>query len=84
MIPQRFARSNVVMLALKGMTNCVDVHACQATWNGRPVVITCWRPTAEELVRINLGEPIWLSVVGQTMPPVLVTAEDPFVEGDKT
>ena len=56
------------------MDNCADIHA----FKGQGQVITCWWPTPEELVRINLGEPIWLGVIGETMPPVFVMADSPF------
>lgn len=78
MIPQRFAEANVVMKRPAGMTEeeCFDVVA----YRGAGRVITCWRPTPEELVKLNLGEPVWLSLAGETMQPALVTVEYPFVE----
>jgi len=76
MNPQRFAESNIVMKAPAGMENCCDVHAFKDSQH----VITAWRPTPEELVKINLGEPIWIGILGDSMPPVFVTADRPFVE----
>ena len=79
MNPTRFAQCNIVMTAPKGMKDCVNVHACKCKYpNGSPVVITAWTPTPEELVKINLGHPIYLHIVGQSMPPVAVMVEDPF------
>ncbi len=78
MIPTRFAQCNTVMLAPPGMPNCVDVHACRTIADGNPVVLTAWKPSPEELVKINLGEPIYLLLWGDTMPPAAVTADDPF------
>lgn len=78
MNPQRFARANIVMAAPKGMANCADVHACRTTCGEHPVTVTVWRPDPEELVKINLGEPIYLLVWMDGMPPVAVTAHDPF------
>lgn len=77
MIPQRFPESNTVMRRPAGMTEeqCADIHAYT---NGQQV-ITCWRPTPEELVKLNLGEPVWLSLMGPTMQPAHVTAHHPFV-----
>lgn len=74
MNPQRFEQANIVMLAPKGMDNCSDVHAFHTGQH----VITAWRPTPEELVKINLGEPVWIWVFGKTMPPVAITCDDPF------
>lgn len=84
MIPQRFARANIVMQAPKDMENCCDIHACKAVdQTGAPITLTCWRPTPQELVLINLGNPIWLSVWGNAFPPVCVSAEDPFEVEEK-
>lgn len=79
MIPQRFAEANQVLHRPANLTEeqCQSVHAhvSQATRQ----VVTCWKPTAEELVKINLGEPIWLILWGG-MPPACLTVERPFVE----
>lgn len=75
MTPQRFAEANTVMAAPKGMPDCVDVHAFA---DGQRVV-TAWRPSPEELVKINLGEPVYLMLWGGGMQPALVTADNPFV-----
>lgn len=66
------------MAAPKGMDNCVDIHACKTDCNGAPVIVTAWKPTPEELVKINLGEPVFLMLWGQTMQPALVTADNPW------
>lgn len=77
MIPQRFAEANTVMRAPKGMEDeCSDIHA----YRDGTYVLTAWRPPPEELVKINLGEPVYLTVVGKTMPPVAVSANRPFVD----
>ena len=79
MNPQRFAQCNTVMKAPSGMENCYDLHAARVVYpDGAPAVITAWRPTMEELVRINLGEPIWLSMIGETMQPVSIGLDSPF------
>lgn len=74
MNPQRFAHANCVMKAPKGMPECADVHSFRDGLQ----VITAWRPTPEELVQINLGNPIWLYCVGKSMPPVALVMDDPF------
>ena len=79
MNPQRFAQCNIVMKAPEGMENCHDLHAAKIQYaDGLPAVITAWRPTPEELVRINLGEPIWLSLIGETMQPAHIGLDSPF------
>jgi hypothetical protein len=76
MNPQRFAQCNTVMTAPDGMANCVDVHAFT---DGRSVCITAWKPTPEELVKLNLGQPVYLWVYASgLMVPAAVTVDDPF------
>jgi hypothetical protein len=81
MNPMRFERSNTVMRRPESMTEeqCFDVHAfIGQDIDGMPVVITKWQPTAEERTRLALGEPVWLHIIGHTMPPVAITMDDPF------
>lgn len=81
MIPQRFAQSNIVMAAPKGMPECSDIHAYNGKDGaGNKICITAYRPTTDELVKINLGEPIWLWIWGGGMPPVALEAHNPFEE----
>lgn len=41
--------------------------------------VSCWEITEEELEKIKAGERrVWLWVLGQSHPPVLVTSADPF------
>lgn len=75
MNPVRFAEVNTVRTAPPGMDNCRDVHCYADT----TYCITAWRPTREELVRLNLGEPVYLGVLmGGKMPPVFLTVDSPF------
>ena len=43
-----------------------------------PVVTTCWKPTAKELDEIRRTGRLYLSCVGQSMPPVLLAANPPW------
>jgi hypothetical protein len=43
--------------------------------DGRPAVVSFWKPTAEELAMLNAGGTVALWVLGQTMPPVSVEVE---------
>jgi len=77
--PVRFEQANTVMRAPAGMENCCDVHAAVVQWSdGSHSVLTAWRPTPEELVRLNLGEPVFLMVSGQGMPPVALAVGNPL------
>lgn len=59
--------------------DCSDVHAFTgADESKQPVVITAWRPTPAELVKINLGEPIYLTIYGMGMPPVALSTDNPW------
>ena len=46
--------------------------------DGRPVVVSCWKPTAEEVAEIARTGRVWLVVLGQTMPPAFVGGVSPF------
>jgi hypothetical protein len=74
MTPILFPEANIVMKAPTNMPNCVDVHAFRDGMQ----VITAWRPSPEELVKINMGEPVFLRLIGPTMQPAEVTADCPF------
>lgn len=40
-------------------------------------VISCWKMTREELQTIQKTGRVWLVVLGQTMPPVMILGEKP-------
>lgn len=54
---------------------CNAIAVTDAEVNGVPVVMTFWRPTAEELALLNAGGLVSLSIVGRTMPPVALLVE---------
>lgn len=45
--------------------------------NDIPAVVSFWKPTREELEAINRGEPIYLSIIGNTHAPVLLGVGSP-------
>ena len=47
---------------------------------GVPVVISCFKVTAEELVEIQRTGRVWLTVQGDTMAPVILEGKSPFNE----
>jgi hypothetical protein len=79
MIAQRFPQSNITFEKPEGWTDeqchAVAGFAGEDT-KGRKVVITAWKPSAEELVKLNLGEPLWLIISGKRMVPVILTTND--------
>lgn len=46
----------------------------------RPVTISCWKVTAEEMAEIQRTGRVWLLVLGHGIPPVAVTGTKPFEE----
>lgn len=42
-----------------------------------PCMVTAWEPTPEELVRLNQGANVYLTVLGTMHPPVLVEVGEP-------
>lgn len=55
---------------LKGDGDTVADSRVIRTEDGR--FISAWMPTPDELVRLNAGEPVYLSVWGNGHPPVYV------------
>lgn len=47
------------------------------TESGLPIVLSCWKLTQEELNEINVTRRIWLTVMGEQMPPVMVAGHKP-------
>jgi hypothetical protein len=59
------------------MDCCCDVHA----YADENYCITAWRPTMQELIRLNLGEPLYLGIaMSGNMPPVFLTVDNPFTK----
>jgi hypothetical protein len=81
MIATAFDEDNCVLGPPPGMTEdqvySLSVHR-GATPDGLPVVVSCWKPTAEELAEIQRTGRVWLVIYGQTMPPVSVEGISPF------
>lgn len=76
-----FDEENMVLNPPYGMTT----EECEplSVWvgllsNGCPAVISCWKPTKEEMEEIKRTGRIWVSVMGQTMPPIAPSGFNPF------
>jgi hypothetical protein len=46
--------------------------------DGIQVVISCWKPTKEELDEIVRTGRVWIVVWGRTMPPICPVGTNPF------
>jgi hypothetical protein len=80
MTPQDFEQSNDRLEALvpvpgEGMQ---PLPAYRGVTDGTPLMISCWRPTAEELAEIHRTGHVWLLVFGQDHPVVHLAGESPF------
>ncbi len=83
MVPASFDESNQVLSRPGNMTDdeCTALSVLQARdTSGRPVVISCWKVTREELEEIRRTGRVWLIVPGDIMPPVALSGTRPFVE----
>jgi hypothetical protein len=63
------------------MEECADLKVFKGTDSlETPVIISCWKPSPEERVKLCAGEPVWLTITGEGMPPVSLSANSPFQE----
>ena len=67
-------------------TNDADVESIEATVtqdeHGRPIIMTVWEPSAEELAAIARGERIWMFIMSNRLPPACIIVGDkpPYVD----
>ena len=81
MIPTGFEGENAVLDRPDSMTvdQCEPLSVMRAkTEDGLPVVISCWKATAEELAEINRTGRVWLVVFGPSMQPARLCGAKPF------
>ena len=69
--------TNMILKAPHGMVNCETVPATMCLDGDEVRICTYWRPTPEELDRLNCGDTICLHVFGRAHPPVALTVEAP-------
>jgi hypothetical protein len=79
--PANFKESNDTLSKPANMTHeeCEPLCICRTCQpDGLPIVVSCWKVTAEELAEITKTGRIWLIVCGASMPPVQVSGLKPF------
>lgn len=54
---------------------------CPISGPGTPIMTSSWMPTPEELVVLNAGAPVYVTIYGTSHPPILV-ATGPLPEGE--
>ena len=60
--------------------DCDALSICRTeTVNGTPVVVSCWKLTAEELAEVVRTGRVWLTIAGHTMPPAHIQGIKPLV-----
>lgn len=83
MIPTAFDEETGYLNKPANMTD--EECECLSVWqgdmdNGMPAVISCWKPTKEELEEINRTGRIWVVVCGNSMPPIAPLGISPFIK----
>jgi hypothetical protein len=78
MIATSFDESNLALSRSNGMTEEPLCVMKTKTEDGFPVVVSCWKMTKEEKEEFLRTGRIWLTVYGETMPPVSVDGIKPW------
>lgn len=82
MIRTNFPESNVIISPPEGMTEDEAGGSAFAykgiSENGVPLIITCWKPTLDEIDNMMEGGRVWLVVMGHIVSPAVVTAINPL------
>jgi hypothetical protein len=87
MIPTSFEESNDVLDKPEDTT--YDEYEALSVYRGpdktgQQLVISCWKPTKEELDEINKTGRVWLIIWGNTMQPSCLSGITPFKENNET
>jgi hypothetical protein len=80
MIPSSFEESTGYLDRPSNMTDdeCVPLAVAKCLMGDDPVVVSCWKISKEEIEEFARTGRIWLVVLGETMPPVILTATKPM------
>lgn len=86
MIATSFDESNGCLGAPQGMTP--EEVETLSIWRGTirfegmevgvPAVVSCWKPTPEELEEIKKTGRVWLVIMGISMPPACLMGTNPL------
>lgn len=80
MMPAAFSEENGVLDAPLGEEDRCD---SLSVWRGmtdgaQPIVVSCWKPTVEEMEEIKRTGRVWIMIWGTTMPPICPLGTSPF------
>lgn len=86
MLAIEFPEANFVYKKPSHMTDeqCSDLcvwrgsTVIESTYHPVPAIISCWKLSVEDLEEINKNGVLWLTVIGNIMPPVSIDTENPF------
>ena len=81
MYPTDFPESNGIADKPESMSieECEPINIAQGiTTDGNPIIITCWKPTAEELEEINRTKRVWCFHYGNYLQPHILLGLNPF------
>lgn len=48
------------------------------SWDGTKIVIAAWKPDAEDLARLNAGQPVFVAMLGGLCPHFIATEFSAF------
>jgi hypothetical protein len=57
-----------------------DLPVVHADHAGKPVMVTAWELTDDEVAEVQRTGRIWLGIMGTVHPPIWLAATNPFVE----
>lgn len=82
MKPTNFKEANIIYTKPEGWSDeeCGDLPVHKGTDGKHTVLVSAWMPTFADLQRLSEGKPIYLTIVGNAMPPVSLSTESPFPE----
>ncbi len=76
MKPISFHEDEQTLHPPKGSKNIVPVQVLTVTYlEGIRGIISCWRPTVKDILRMLIKRRIYLAILGTMHPPVLVTTD---------
>lgn len=76
MKPIRFPEQNRTFIAPEGMEDKVDALPA---FVGEGQVISCWKLSLWERIKLLLTGRLWFSVIGDAQPPIWLGVSCPFI-----
>lgn len=74
MEPKRFKESNITFTRPANMPNVGDLPA----YRNRKQIISCWKASFADRLRILFTGNVWIGIMGQVQPPIWVEGKVPF------